>query len=208
MSLATEYLQSLLKNLGDLRTERKDLLTKISDYTSQRVQKGDFTNLIFICTHNSRRSHLSQLWAQVAADYYHIPGVSTFSGGTEATAFHPNAVAAMERVGFDISKKEEVSNPVYQVSFDPTGTIQDVWSKEYDSPDNPSKDFGAIMTCSSADLNCPVVIGSDIRVPLTYDDPKVSDETPEQERMYDERCREIALELFYCFSQVQSKSSN
>ena len=203
MSLAKQYLQSILENLDEVRTERKDLLTKIADYVSKQVEEGQRSNLIFICTHNSRRSHLSQLWAQVAADHYHIPGVRTFSGGTEATAFHPNAVAAIERAGFDTSIKEDGANPVYEVSFDPTGTIQEVWSKAYDNPDNPNKHFGAIMTCSSADTNCPIVFGSDIRVPLTYNDPKAGDGTPEEAKIYDERCREIAIELFYCFSLVK-----
>ena len=206
MSLATAYLQSLLENKDHVRTERKELLTNIADYVSNRVKAGEGVNLIFICTHNSRRSHLSQLWAQVAADHYHIPGVRTFSGGTEATAFHPNAVSAIERAGFDITTKDTGDNPVYQVSFDPTGTIQEVWSKAYDSQDNPNAAFGAIMTCSSADANCPVVLGSDIRVALTYNDPKEGDGTPQEAELYDERCKEIALELFYCFSLVKGKT--
>ncbi len=203
MNMSTQnkdFLRLVEEGLDHIRTERLSLLTEVSNYIQKASSDRGKVDLIFICTHNSRRSHISQLWAQVAADHYGVPWVNTYSGGTEATAFHPNAVAAMQRAGFVITKKDEAENPVYQLTYPSTGTIQEVWSKVYDDQANPSVGFGAIMTCSSADEHCPFIPGADIRVPLTYDDPKVSDGTGNEAKIYDERCLEIAREMFCLFA--------
>jgi hypothetical protein len=66
--------------------ERKLILQTLINYVQAKLEKNESVNLNFICTHNSRRSHLSQIWAQTAAAYYNIPKVFCFSGGTEETA--------------------------------------------------------------------------------------------------------------------------
>ena len=73
---------------------------KLSQYFSDQYKSGKTPQAIVICTHNSRRSHLGQLWLAIGADFFELPQLETFSGGTEATAFNPRAVAALHRVGF------------------------------------------------------------------------------------------------------------
>lgn len=158
--------------------------------------------MVYVCTHNSRRSHFGQIWAHVAADYFGIENVHTFSGGTEATAFNPNAIAAMERVGFSVKKKLEGTNPIYEVYHSEKAKPSICFSKVYDHPGNPSTDFAAIMTCSDAEENCPFIPGVELRIATTYDDPKAFDQTPRQNEKYDERCRQIAREAFYVFSKA------
>jgi len=158
--------------------------------------------LVFICTHNSRRSHLSQIWAQTAAGRYGVAGVETFSGGTEATAFNPRAVTALRRAGFTIPEPEAGANPRYQVRCHAEAPPLVCFSKVYGDASNPRSDFYAVMTCSQADQNCPVVAGAAQRIALPFDDPKAFDGTLEEAAQYDERCRQIAREMLFIFSTV------
>lgn len=183
---------------SEITNERKSVLDQIATY----VATTPAPKLNFICTHNSRRSHLSQIWAQTMADKFGI-AAETFSGGTEATAFNPNAVAALERAGFEIEKEGD-NNPRYIVRHSSNKTPMIAFSKKYEEEPNPSKGFAAVMTCSEADDGCPVVFGSDVRIKLFYEDPKIADGTPEESAKYDERCKQIAAEMYYVFNKISS----
>jgi len=188
----------------EILTERKTVLQQLTDFIQQKQKLNVAIDLNFICTHNSRRSHIAQLWAQAAAAYYGIENMHCFSGGTEATAFNPRAVKAMKDAGFIITKTKEDANPVYEVRYADGAEPVIAFSKTYDDPFNHTKDFAAIMTCSHADENCPLVLGASGRIPLTYDDPKEFDGTPQEAEKYAERVHEIGKEIFYAFSQVKA----
>jgi arsenate reductase len=195
------YIDELYKEKDLIPETRKDQLRQLADYIHQKRSAQDPVRLNFICTHNSRRSHLSQIWAATAAAYLGLDGIQTYSGGTEATAFNPRAVAALERVGFQIEDPGG-DNPHYRVSFSSEVPPLECFSKTFDDPFNPEKHFAAIMTCSDADENCPFIPGAEFRLPLTYEDPKAADDTPEEAARYDERVRQIGRELFYAMYQV------
>lgn len=199
------YAQTHLLNFSTLTPEREALLRELSDYIKDRSASGEKINLVFICTHNSRRSHISQLWAQAAATYYGIENVHSYSGGTEATAFNPRAVKAMKDAGFIINEKTGGENPRYDVTFSAGVDPVQAFSKVYDDDANPTQKFCAVMTCSHADENCPYIPGVDKRIALTFDDPKEFDNTPQETDKYAERVKEIGLELFYAFSLAASK---
>jgi protein-tyrosine-phosphatase len=182
--------------------DRKARLREIASFVSSKLASGESAQLTFICTHNSRRSHMSQIWAQTAAHYFGYQGVETFSGGTETTAFNPRAVAALERVGFQIEAISESSNPIYQIRFHNGAEPMVAFSKVYDQPPNPKKGFCAVMTCSQADRACPLVLGAERRVAIPYEDPKIADGTEGEADAYDDRCRQIAREMLYLFSRV------
>jgi protein-tyrosine phosphatase/arsenate reductase len=196
------FCDQLVTQFDEISLERKELLEKVSAFITQKKAAGLDIKLVYICTHNSRRSHFGQVWANVAADYFHVENVSTFSGGTEATAFNPNAINALHRVGFDISTIEERSNPVYRVAHSDAYAPSICFSKVYDDVANPQAGYAAIMTCSDAEENCPFIPGVELRIGTTYDDPKAFDNTPLQDAKYNERCRQIALETFYVFSKI------
>ena len=181
----------------EISADRQVILNQIRDY----IQSSNDPKLNFICTHNSRRSHLSQIWAQVIADHFGVE-ISTYSGGTEATAFHPNAVGAIERAGFRI-KKGDGENPHYEVSYSDEANPIICYSKVYDDLANPKEGFAAIMTCSEADAECPIVHGADARIKLFYEDPKISDGTGNEVKVYDERCMQIAAEMIHIFSSIK-----
>jgi len=196
------YLDNLSSEFNQISDSRKDLLNKLSAYIQSKRNQNLPIQLVYICTHNSRRSHFGQVWAKVIADYYQIPSIQTYSGGTEATAFNPNAINALKRIGFEIKQSDQESNPRYEVYHDLSLSPSICFSKVYDHDDNPSDEFAAIMTCSDAEQNCPYIPGAEIRIGTTYDDPKAFDGTPLQDLKYDERCKQIALETLYLFSTI------
>ena len=179
-----------LRREGDLiPADRKHSLLGLREF----VRGGGALN--FICTHNSRRSHLGMIWAAVAA---HLSGrpLATYSGGTEATALNPRMVAALQRAGFRVEDPGG-DNPRYRVSFAEDVAPLTCFSKRYDDPVNPTAGFAAVMTCSEADENCPFIPGAAKRIPLTYEDPKVADDTLEEAERYDERLRQVGREIIW-----------
>lgn len=198
------YVEARVAEFEQIPSERKAQLVKLAAYVRSRKQSSQPVRLTFICTHNSRRSHLAQVWAQTAATYYDVAGVETFSGGTESTAFNVRAVNALQRAGFEIgaSPSADAVNPRYQVRFHDKARAVECFSKVYDQDPNPPQDFCAVMTCSQADQACPVVAGAALRMAIPYEDPKAFDGTPEEGERYDERCRQIAREMLFVFSKV------
>jgi arsenate reductase (thioredoxin) len=199
----SKTIEQLISEFDRISVSRKSLLAELTSFIESKVKSNQKISLNFICTHNSRRSHLAQVWAQTAAYYYNIPNVECFSGGTEATAFNFRAVKAMEQAGFNISKIKDATNPVYEVRFSEAVAPLLALSKKYDDPVNPGKDFAAIMTCSHADENCPLVLGATTRIAITYDDPKDFDGTAQEEAKYIERVHEIGREILFAFSGVK-----
>jgi arsenate reductase len=197
-------IDQLTEEFDQIPTQRKKTLKELTKFVQSKVNAGLPVYLNFICTHNSRRSHISQLWAQAAAHYYNVPNVFCFSGGTEETAFNPRAVKAMQEVGFSIKMTKDGNNPVYEVRFADGVEPVIAFSKTYDDPFNHHTDFAAIMTCSHADENCPLVLGASGRIALTYNDPKEFDGTPLETAKYSERVHEIGREILFVFSQVNA----
>ncbi|NQU52090.1 MAG: protein-tyrosine-phosphatase [Bacteroidetes bacterium] len=199
----TSYVSQILEKEDTISAQRKEQLEEIAKYIGEKAKSNSPINLTFICTHNSRRSHLSQIWAQAAAVYYNVPNVNCFSGGTEATAFNHRSVKALQIAGFEIKQLDETKNPKYKVYFDADKNYIEGFSKKFSDKNNPQDDFAAIMTCSHADQVCPLVPGATARFAIPYLDPKVADNTPNEENKYNERCKQIATEMFYLFSKVE-----
>jgi arsenate reductase (thioredoxin) len=201
--LLKETIETLVMEFETIPAERKAPLSQLAEFVERKAAAGEKAELVFICTHNSRRSHISQIWAQTAAAYYGIGNVVSYSGGTEATAFNPRAVAAMEKAGFSITSKTNGENPIYEVFFARGANAMLAYSKKYDAGENPKKDFAAVMTCSHADEHCPIVAGMEQRISLPYDDPKEFDQTPLESAKYLERVFEIGREILFAFSLVK-----
>ena len=190
-------------NMLSVSDERKEVLEPLINYIQQKVNDKTDINLNLICTHNSRRSHLSQVWSQTMASFYNIKNVQSYSGGTEATALFPMVAKTLTKNGFQVKNLSEGKNPVYSIKFSDNEHPVIGFSKKFDDDFNPKSDFVAIMTCSHADENCPVVLGCEKRIPVTFDDPKAFDNTPQQEEKYLERSIQIATEMKYVFSKIQ-----
>jgi arsenate reductase len=185
-----------------ISAERKEILKPLADYIQFKINNHETIRLNFICTHNSRRSHLSQIWAQTMAFYFKIKNVFCYSGGTETTAMFPIVVETLINQGFQIAKLSEGDNPIYAVKYAENESAIICFSKTYNDIFNPSSQFGAIMTCNSADEGCPFVLGAEARFPIKYDDPKAFDNTDLQTEMYVKRSLEIAQEMWWVFSKI------
>ena len=195
-----EYIERL--DATSLSEERKTILQPLIAYINSKTQEEQIIQLNFICTHNSRRSHLAQVWAQAMASYFNIPNIACFSGGTESTAVYPMVIQTLEEAGFQITMEVSAENPVYHITFATDKMPLLAFSKKYDEDANPKSGFAAIMTCSQADAGCPFVAGSEKRISIMYEDPKASDGTSEQKKVYKERSEQIATEMKYVFSKI------
>ncbi|MEM1323313.1 MAG: protein-tyrosine-phosphatase [Bacteroidota bacterium] len=201
------YIRSVTTATKQISEERKKVLNSLTAFINQQLRRENSADLLFICTHNSRRSHMAQIWAQVAAHHFGLLNLNCYSGGTAATAMYTATVSALRETGLLIeqipAENASLSNPVYSIKYDKNKAAIIGFSKTYDHSFNPSNGFAAVMTCSQADADCPFIPTAAKRIALPYDDPKVSDGSPAQKQTYADRCREIAQEMFYAFSQVK-----
>lgn len=188
----------------NISAERIEVLKPLVDYIQKKRNDNETIRLNFICTHNSRRSHLSQIWAQTMAFYFGIKNIFCYSGGTEATAMFPKIAETLANQGFQVQKISDNENPVYAVKFSPNENPIICFSKTYNNDFNPKNSFGAIMTCNNADEACPMVFGAEARFPIKYDDPKAFDGTDLQTQKYTERSLEIAQEMWWVFLSIRN----
>ncbi|TXT31454.1 MAG: arsenate reductase [Chitinophagaceae bacterium] len=184
------YLKLCATKFETIPQSRKLALDELSNYIQQKLTKKQPVQLTFICTHNSRRSHFGQIWAQTAAAYYGVSAITC-------------SVNTLRLNGFVITTTDNSSNPHYQVQYSNQHAAIDAFSKKYTDAPNPNKDYAAVLTCSHADETCPIVFGAEARLKIMYEDPKISDGTPQQEAVYKERSQQIATEMLYVFSSIK-----
>lgn len=186
----------------EIAEERKIIVKPLIDYIQTQVDSNSPIRLNFICTHNSRRSHFSQIWAQAMSFYFGLDNLVSYSGGTEATALFPLVVSTIRSQGFKVEVLSESINPIYAIRYSHHEHPIIGFSKTMDHTFNPSSNFAAIMTCDSANEACPFVPGAEKRIPITYKDPKEFDSSPLQAEKYQEKSIEIAREMHYIFNQI------
>ena len=201
----SKYCKSLPNEFNQISTERKKDIMEMGDYVFKKRVANTKCNILFICTSNSRRSHMAQIWAYTASLYYGIDSIDTFSGGTEATKVNINAINALRRAGFSAGSNNVGDNPNWTIGIGKNAGQLLIYSKKYTNAQNPKNNFGAFMVCSDADKSCPNVEGAELRIALPYEDPKYYDNTPSQDQKYDERCRQIAVEMFFMFDYIKQK---
>ena len=201
----TETIQGIAVN--SIPEERKARLQLLIEYIQDKVTMGELINLNFICTHNSRRSHLAQIWAQTMACYFNIDQLFCFSGGTEATALYPSIKDTLERQGFEFEISSAGKNPHYHLLFSDDAPAIVAFSKKYDAPFNPSSNFAAIITCSQADENCPMIVGAEKKILMRYEDPKIYDYSPQETEKYTACSLQIACEMYFVFSEINIDKS-
>jgi len=189
-----------LFDFDQITSDRKNQLAPIIEFIQTKKNKSEDINLNFICTHNSRRSQFSQVWAKVASIYYETP-ITSYSGGVEVTEVNPRAIESFIRFGFIVDKTGE-SNPVYIIKHGESSIDIELFSKLFDDAYNAKKPFAAIMSCGHADENCPFIPDAEVRLPMRFNDPKKFDGSFLESTMYDARSFEIGQEMFYIFSKI------
>lgn len=191
-------------NIDSITKDRKEIFQPLTEFVQSKVSNHQEIRINFICTHNSRRSHLAQVWTQTLAYYFNIKNVFCYSGGTESTALSPMVAETLKNSGFEVKRLSEGKNPIYSIKYTENEHPIIGFSKKLDDDFNPKSEFAAIMSCSQADVGCPFIAGAEKRISLTYEDPKAFDSTPQQAEKYNERSLQIATEMLYVFSQISS----
>ena len=195
----------------NIPSRRLAILNQLAHWVSEQPLTKP-TDIMIICTHNSRRSQMGQIWLQAAAWHFELQNVRAWSGGTEGTAFYASALSALRKQGVSIVKTESDngihSNPTYRVQLQDNRPSFYALSTPYMHPMNPNSGFAAVLVCDTADQGCPVVQGAAARFALPYVDPKISDGSAEEAQVYSIRSLEIGTEMFYVMMKAnQLKAS-
>ncbi|WP_428940988.1 arsenate reductase ArsC [Fontivita pretiosa] len=103
------------------------------------------TRVLFLCTGNSCRSQMAEVWAR------HLRGdvIEPFSAGTQPKGLNPLAVKAMAEAGVDISSQR---------------------SKHVDEFTNVPLDY-VVTVCDQAHESCPIFRGNVPVIHVGFDDP-------------------------------------
>ena len=198
-----EYIKIILKSIDmGLEKDRKDKLIELAQIIKKNHDQQNIVKIIFICTHNSRRSQFSQVWAHISSLYFKLDFLAFYSGGTEVDSVNLNVINALSNSGLKIEKKQ-TGEKVYLLKSSKRDNGINLYSKEYSCKSNPAKHFIAIMTCFNADQMCPVIKGADKKVFLPYPDPRTSDQTGLEKKIYGKINAVIAKEMFYLMKQLK-----
>lgn len=197
-------IEHLSENENNILPARKEELIRLSEIINQQLTSKELLNLVFVCTHNSRRSQLAELMLRTGLSYFgqaerkllHI-----YSAGTEETAFNIRMVNALGRFGFIVKEIKEGDNPKYTI-YQEGIQKQPMFSKVYNSEALPSNDLIAIMVCDHAAETCPYIPGVDKRITLTFKDPKAYDDTPQEMQAYDDKVLEIGREMMFLAKHI------
>lgn len=200
-----EYAIDLESGFQSISEERKETLNQIAEVLVESRNDSSGLQILFICTHNSRRSHMADLWFKFGTLYYGLTNYDSYSGGTEATAFHPNAIESIKRAGFRVRYSSRYENPIVHITPGGSYPLWQMSSKKYNSAANPQTGFVAVMVCSDADRSCPIVDGAYARFGLTYDDPRYYDDAPSRDEKYDNTLKLIGTEIFYLTYQIKRR---
>ena len=189
----------------EVSNKRAFLLNEIVNYVYKTRSEKKIPKLNFICTHNSRRSQFCQFWATFFSNYYNIK-CEVYSGGTVKTEVYKSVLNNIRDYSFNISFKQ-CNNPIYSIKFK-NQNLGNYFSKLYYDFENPKNEFAAIMTCSDAENNCPLVEGSEIKFSLPYEDPKKYDKSKIEKTEYKKTSEKIASEMNYLFSEIKIKNDS
>lgn len=206
-SIIEGKIAALIAQFNSIPKERQAILDSLRDAIADSLNKNHTVDLLYVCTHNSRRSHFGQVAGTLAAAYFGFDTVQCYSAGTEVTAMNAKAVNALVDFGFSVATNDATDNPVYSFELEKVPTIK-CFSKRFDDESIPKGNVIAIMTCTDAEQNCPFIPGAVRRIPLPYNDPKQSDGSGKEKEVYAERFQQILTEALYVFSVLKIKRTN
>ena len=174
---------------------RRGEIERYAQEIAQRIKESGSANIVYVCTHNSRRSQFAQFWSAYHTDALNLP-ITSYSAGTERTACHSNVLEVLRQEGFSITS--EGAN--HKVILNHKSFVE-LSSKTLNSVGLPERYF-AIMTCSDADENCPYIPGALDRFRLTFEDPKWSDNSAEAIQVYQDTSKQISTDIKYLLEQI------
>lgn len=184
---------------------RKPALRACAHAVVRRLARDGEVGLVAVCTHNSRRSQLAEVFLAAALAELSIDGVHVASAGTETTAVAPGIVHVLRSHGFSVSGDHTLANPRLRVEGH--GILRELWSKTLEEA-IPALTGGseavALMVCAGADASCPIVPGAAFKARVAYEDPKLSDGTPEEEGAYAKTAELIEAEMLFLVREIRA----
>ena len=193
------YVRNLYDHYEAIPEDRRRILEELASYIRGNIQTNAKTELLFIGTNNSTRTQFARIWAETAAYYYRIDGLSFFSGGTSPGPIDTPTILALEDAGFIIYKIENGNSLYYEIKYSYNLDPLIIYSQKYNDDGQPNINFASIVVCANADINLPVIKGTNFRTSLHYFDPKAYLGAPNELDQYKLKCHKIALEMFYLF---------
>ncbi len=187
-------------------------IEQLADWIAKNWQPDGQLHVLATCSGNSRRSILSATMGNLAAAYYGFDNVRFHSGGTTPSAFNKRTIATLKEIGFQIEPTGEEAmrgdpktpNAIFRVLWG-KGLEAKEFSKSFKDPSNPSSGFAAIMVCTEADAECPVVPGASLRVAMTFVDPKLYDDGPFERGKYAERRDDVGRTFLAVMASARRK---
>tara|TARA_B100001079_G_scaffold142196_1_gene121790 strand:+ start:344 stop:916 length:573 start_codon:yes stop_codon:yes gene_type:complete len=186
-----------------MNEEFKDFFSKINQYNPEKDKKNYLddvvskiekilpitNNIVFLCTHNSRRSQLCQVWGSILSKIYNID-LKFNSAGTEKTEVHKTIFYCFSNVGIEI-KDSKIFYGDLSLSLH-SKVLEEIQSDK----------FISIMTCSDAEKSCPSDSRSIRNISMIYQDPKIFDDTEKEREEYSKTSKLIAEELNYIIKNL------
>ena len=188
---------------------------KLVDWIVENYRPGQPLDITCVCTGNSRRSILAATMVNVSAAYYGLPEIRGFSGGTKPSAFNERTVTALRGIGLDVTKLGEeatrgdaaTANPKHRIRWGSGPGESSMrmieFSKKYDDAANPSSGFAALIVCSDAEEDCPLIKGASTRIAMPYLDPKAYDGSAIEAHKYAERRDDIGRLMLSVMMQAR-----
>jgi len=202
--ILNEYVKELYREFRDIPEERRFRLNEIVDYVQNQRMLNKNPQLLFISSNQASIGQMIQIWAETAAYYYGLTGIKTYSGGMNPQGISTSTIVSLERAGFIVYRSNIEGVDLYKVKYSYNLRPIQIFPKKIDYRINPRADYMAIMVERSADINISRVRGTHDRLSLPYNDPLQYEDSAMEDGAYDHLCRQIALEMFYVFSQLKN----
>ena len=175
-------------------TRRPALRSCAAAIARQLDARGE-VSVVAVCTHNSRRSQLAEVWLAVASAAAGLGGVSVCSGGSDPVAVAPGAIAVLRERGFRVEADTADANPRLRVRGH--GIERELYAKPLGEAvaGVPLRGGVALMVCAAADAACPPVPQVGYRARLPFADPRHADGTPGEAAAYRAASDRIEAEM-------------
>ena len=192
-SALAQYIEARTTEFGLVETDRRLRLDAIASYVRSKVRQQRAASLLFLGRHNSRRSHLAQVWAQTVAAWCEVGVVISYSAGVQPTRLAPAAVDALRRAGFVVDLGQDPSTA--KVSFRADAPPMICYAKDYEALQVPQRNWCAVSVDAGVAAGFPALDEAEERVVLPLEDPDD-----------DALCARVARDLLYAFTQVPVRS--
>ncbi len=203
--ILNEYIRNFPKELRKIPEERRYRLNEIVYFLEDQQQNRAPWQVTFISSNESAAGQMALAWSRAAAYYFGFTDFTPNSGGMVPEQIPVSAILSLEKAGFIIYKAPIGGIDVYRVKYTYNLEPLVMFPKKIDHVKNPANSFMAVVLDSNAELNIKNIRGTYNRLFLEYEDPSGYVGSDMEKEKFDELCRQVAVEMFYVFSQLRKR---